>query len=375
MWFFIFAGMYLAVVLGMVYLTCRISTFEFIKKLAKGKRIFRFLLASIPVILGFVLVCLLIDGTNALICYIHLACIWLMTDLAILIVTKIRKKAFRTYLGWVAIPIAIVYLSMGWFLAHHVWIKEYNINTEKQVEALRVVFLADSHVGTTFDGDGFAKQVERIQELKPDAVMVIGDYIDDDTSKEDMLGACEALGTLQTTYGVYYVYGNHDRGYYSAERRGYGPEELAMALTSNGVTILEDETVMLGDSYYLIGRKDRSAEGRGGRASMQQLVQALDPSKYTIVLDHQPHDFDNQAEAGVDLVLSGHTHAGQLLPINFMGEWTNENDMTYGLRTIDSTNFITTSGISAWSIKFKTGCNSEFVVVDINKKLILFILC
>ena len=87
--------------------------------------------------------------------------------------------------------------------------------------------------------------------------------------------------------------------------------------------------------------------------------------KNSIVLDHQPHDYDAQTAAGVDLVLSGHTHGGQLFPVNYMGEWTGENDKTYGLEKREHTNFIVTSGISDWAIKFKTGCKSEYVVINI----------
>ena len=101
---------------------------------------------------------------------------------------------------------------------------------------------------------------------------------------------------------------------------------------------------------------------------MKELVSGLDPQKYTIVLDHQPHDYEAQEEAGVDLVLSGHTHGGQLFPVNYVGEWTGENDKTYGLEKKGNTNFIVTSGISDWAIRFKTGCKSEFVIVDIQQK-------
>jgi predicted MPP superfamily phosphohydrolase len=70
----------------------------------------------------------------------------------------------------------------------------------------------------------------------------------------------------------------------------------------------------------------------------------------------------------VDMVLSGHTHGGQLFLFNNMGEWTGENAKTYGLAKKDQTNFIVTSGISDWAIKFKTGCRSEYVVIDIKGK-------
>ena len=129
------------------------------------------------------------------------------------------------------------------------------------------------------------------------------------------------------------------------------------------MTVLQDETVLLDNRFYLIGRQDRS-EG-AGRASMDVLTAQLDPEKYSIVLDHQPYEYDAQAAAEVDLVLSGHTHGGQLFPFHRMGQWMGLDAMIYGMEQRGNTSFIVTSGISDWIIQFKTGCKSEYVVVDI----------
>ena len=105
----------------------------------------------------------------------------------------------------------------------------------------------------------------------------------------------------------------------------------------------------------------------GNCVDMVVLIQKLDPEKFSIVLDHQPRDYTAQAETGVDLVLSGHTHGGQLFPLMQLMEWTGlgGNDSVYGRKHKDNTDFIVTSGISDWAIKFKTGCRSEYVIIDI----------
>ena len=87
-----------------------------------------------------------------------------------------------------------------------------------------------------------------------------------------------------------------------------------------------------------------------------------------IVIDHQPTDYANQALAEVDLVLSGHTHGGQLFPFNQVGKWIGANDRIYGHEKRNKTDFIVTSGISDWAIKFKTGTKSEYVVINIKQK-------
>ena len=367
MWALIFGSIVLGTILGILYLVSRFARFSLVHKAAKERRVLRLLFGFIPVVLIFLVTWMTMGSINAMVCILHLMVIWLVCDGISRILEKKRKKDFtRYYAGVFAMGITVVYLACGWYLAHHVWRTEYTLATDKQVGSLRIVQFADSHVGTTFHGEGFAEQVKAMQAENPDVVVVTGDYVDDDTTKEDMIAVCRALGTLKTTYGVYYAFGNHDKGYYGPEYRGYSGDDLIAELQKNNVRVLQDETVLLDDRFYLIGRQDRSEEQKGSsRASMEELVSGLDKEKYSIVLDHQPHDYDAQEAAGVDLVLSGHTHGGQLFPVNYMGEWTGENDKTYGLEKRGNTNFIVTSGISDWAIKFKTGCKSEYVVIDV----------
>ena len=80
---------------------------------------------------------------------------------------------------------------------------------------------------------------------------------------------------------------------------------------------------------------------------------------------HQPNDYEKEAKARVDLVLSGHTPGGQLFPLNKVGEWIGANDKTYGIERRGQTNFVVTSGLSDWAIRFKTGTKSELVVIDV----------
>ena len=76
--------------------------------------------------------------------------------------------------------------------------------------------IADSHLGITLDGEKFAVQMKRIESENPDVVIVAGDFVDDDSRKSDMVRACKALGEIKSEYGVYYSFGNHDKGYYES---------------------------------------------------------------------------------------------------------------------------------------------------------------
>ena len=167
---------------------------------------------------------------------------------------------------------------------------------------------------------------------------------------------------------MYFSFGNHDKGYYDESYRGYNGDDLIKELEKNNVTVLQDENVLIDDRIYIVGRQDYSEVEKGGtRADMDELVKKLDTDKYIVVMDHQPHDYDNQEKAGVDMVLSGHTHGGQFFPVNNAGVWIGANDKTYGREKRTDTNFIVTSGISDWALKFKTGCKSEYVVIDVEQ--------
>lgn len=367
MWTLIFGGLILGAVLSVFYLAGRFAKFSVIRKFAKERKWLCFALGFLLVVAVLFGVGATLGAINGAVVILHLMVIWLLCDG----VSKFLQKKWKTesgkyYAGAAAIGITAVYLTCGWYLAHHVWRTEYRLDTEKEVGSLRIVQFADSHVGNMLYGEKFSDQMQAIQAEQPDIVVITGDFVDDDTTRENMVAACEALGELETTYGVYYVFGNHDKGYYEEEYRGYGGEDLIAELEKNNVKVLQDEIVLLDDQFYLIGRQDASENQRGGSAaSMEELMDGLDKQRYSIVLDHQPHDYDAQEAAGVDLVLSGHTHGGQLFPFNRMGQWTGVDDKSYGLEQRGNTNFIVTSGISDWAIKFRTGCKSEYVVVDI----------
>ena len=373
LWAVLMAVLFIAFIGGIFYLIGRLRKFQWMRKAAGGKKKLEILLGAVIVIIPAAIVWVAWGQMNAIICILHLIVFWAVSDGIFALVKKSRKKEFkRYYAGITAIVFTIVYLTAGWYGAHHVWEKNYTIETDKAVGNFRVALLSDSHTGTTFHGDGFSEHMKEIGKQNPDVVLVAGDFVDDDTTKEDMIRCCQALGEMKTTYGVYYVFGNHDKGYYPSDYRGYKGDDLIAELEKNGVTVLQDQNVLIDNRVYIIGRQDRSedVEKGKGRADMATLTQDLDDSKFSIVMDHQPADYEAQAASGVDLVVSGHTHGGQLFPLMNIENLTGlgGDDKVYGYEKRGNTNFIVTSGISDWAIKFKTGCRSEYVLIDIQGK-------
>ena len=360
MWVMIIAFAFLLSAASVVYICSRLRRFPFLKKLSERSKVLSWLAAFVLVLpLGLLA---LINITTMMVVLIHFALSFALCDLIFLIVRKITKKEVGPVVrNLSAIILTVVYLTVGWIMANHVFVTQYSFKTDKQIGGnLRIVQISDSHIGVTLDGASFAHQMERISSYKPDIVVITGDFVDDDTSYEDMIAACRALGSLDVRYGVFYVFGNHDKGYYNS--RDFNTVQLWQALKDNGVVVLEDESVLVDGMFYIIGRQDRSVRRR---ADMADLVVGLDDSLYSIVLDHQPNDYEAEAAAGVDLVLSGHTHGGHIFPGGIIGLMIGSNDMAYGTEVRGNTTFVVTSGISGWAIPFKTGCFSEFVVIDI----------
>ena len=350
----------LIMILGFLYLISRFRKFCFVQRLAGGRKWLTWVIAVLPILVivyfGFQ------DLINTVIAVLHLMIFWLLCDL----IGRIPKKREKFYWqGALAIAVTTVYLGYGWYQDHHVYETDYTVETVKELgtDSLRIVQISDSHLGATFDGEGFAAHIKRIKETNPDLVVITGDFVDDDSTKEDMIISCAALGTLKPKYGTYFVFGNHDKGYFNY--RDFSTEELRSELEKSGVHILEDETVQITEHLSLTGRQDRSEYER---KSAQELAEELDMSNYTILLDHQPNDYDAEEAAGFDLVLSGHTHGGQMFPIGITGVLSGANDKTYGLEARGGTTFIVNSGISDWAIKFKTATFSEFGVIVITKK-------
>ena len=350
----------IVVMIGMIFLTCSIGRLELIQRAAGGKKWLSRLLAFLILLVGFCLFSFLLSVVDAIVIFLHLLIFFLVFRLVFLIVGKITGKQEKMdWQVWLALLTTAVYLGVGYYQCVHVWKTEYTLESEKPVGGLRIALLSDAHIGTTFDGEGFGTHLDEIMREEPDLILIPGDFVDDSTTREDMLTACRALGKTNTKYGVWFAYGNHDKGYYN--RREFSAEELAQALTENHVHILEDEIAVM-DDLCIVGRRDASS---AHRAELAALLETVDPEKYIIVLDHEPTDYEKEAATAADLVVSGHTHGGQLIPLGLVGELFAGNNRTYGYERRNGTDFLVTSGISNWALHFKTGTRSEYVIIDL----------
>ncbi len=361
----------------MYYVVKRTHRFYPVRQFAKKHRWLSWAVSLTPV-----LVCAAFASIRIVAMYVvmfHLTLFWIVCDIVSILVMKFRKRLRmkarrrgdytprrrirrRYTAGYVAIVMTVVYLSYGWYMAHHIVTTRYKIDTDKPVRSgIHAVMIADCHIGITMDGEQFAEEMRKISAMQPDIVLLPGDFVDDDTSLKDMRRACKALGEINSKYGVYVSHGNHDPGFFGY--RSFTLDDLDAELKADGVHVLADETKLIDGRFYVIGREDKSDRER---LTMDELSEGLDSNIYKIVLDHQPNDFAAENRAGADLVVSGHTHGGHIFPSGQVGRLLGFNDCIYGMERRGSTVYIVTSGISGWAIPFKTGCCSEVVDIYIN---------
>ncbi len=170
---------------------------------------------------------------------------------------------------------------------------------------------------------------------------------------------------MDTTYGVYYVYGNHDSQPYS-NSPAYTKKELAYAILDNGLTILEDDYVEINRELILAGRADAAWRNDSGRMTPEELLIDADREKYIIVADHQPVEAKDQGTAGADLLLSGHTHAGQIWPVGCITELTGQ--LNYGEYDENGCKVIVSSGFAGWGYPLRAQGHCEYVIVHIRRQ-------
>lgn len=345
---------YLGEIICLVYILFKIHSIKYIKNI--NNKIISWIIPSIIVFAIFGLS--FINVAIFTVILAHFVLFMGIGDIIFLFINRNRENKIWKY-NIYTVSFTFIYLGVSLFFGLKVFKTTYDIKTDKVNSGLRIVQISDSHIGSTFDGEGLYNYIIDIAKNDIDLFVITGDFVDDDTKYDDLKKACSAFSEIKTTYGVYFVFGNHDKGYYSY--RDFNTDELKNELIKNNVKILEDEYVEIGNDYYLIGRCDRSNKKR---LSMDKLVLGLDDNRYRILLDHQPNDFDNEKNY-VDLVLSGHTHGGNIFPANFIISML--NDKLYGMKVIDNTTFIVSSGISDWRLPFNSCAIQEYVIVNINK--------
>lgn len=227
-----------------------------------------------------------------------------------------------------------------------------------RLESLDVVAVSDIHLGTIVGRSRIDQIVDRINRLDPDLVLLPGDIVDEDLQPVIKQNLGEALRSIRARLGIYAVTGNHEY---------IGGAEAACAyLTEHNITVLRDQSVKVADTVFIVGREDRSCNRFNGRQrkSLAELIAGVDRSYPVILMDHQPFGLEEAVGQGVDLQLSGHTHAGQLWPVNYIVDAVYE--LPWGYKKIAGTQFYVSNGVGTWGPPVRIGNRPEIVHLRLN---------
>ena len=276
---------------------------------------------------------------------------------AVVLAVSKKKRSFGVFQA-VSVCCCVLFFVFGFFNMQIVQPHTYAFASEKLTEAHKIVFAADVHVGSAQLFSTTEKTVETIKAEQPDCVILGGDIFDDYTTKEEMQQTFELFRDFGCP--VYFIYGNHDLQGHAEYAIGhqYTQEEFEQTMEDNGVTLLKDGYAELSPDVVILGRQDLSAGA--DRADAASLVNP-NPDAYLIVADHQPNDFVKQSETiGTDLQLSGHTHAGQLFPLDLLYTLIG---FVYGEYKNDDAVMVVSAGACGWREPLRTAehCNYEVI--------------
>lgn len=339
----------------------------------KSKKIMAIKYSIIAVIMGASIGLFTVVGMAAL---YFLLCA-MITEGVCLLIKLIAKRDFRVtrFLSSTLILPLVIGISTvvyGYANMYNVRATEYTVTSEKTLgRDYKIAFLSDLHAGVSLDFEELGKVCEEISQCGADMLLLGGDIVDESTTKEQMRKAFELLGSVKTEYGVFYVDGNHDipRGPVTT-KDDFSAQELNEAIEGAGIKILRDEVVNLGDDLVLIGHRDASFHGNEEiteRETIENLMAKADEERYAVLVEHQPREYDRCKAAGVNLMLSGHTHAGQIWPAGLFITVVAPNEQNYGIETDGDFSAIVSSGIAGWSFPIKTEKYAEYVLVTIAK--------
>lgn len=280
-------------------------------------------------------------------------------------------------IGSVVVACAVATCLYGIFNARNIKVNEYSVTVNKSCGSdkhLKAVLVADLHMGYAIGVDHITNMVEKINQQDADIVIIAGDIFDNSyDGMDDPEGIKAQLKSIKSKYGVYAVYGNHDidekilMGFtFDWGGKQLNSEKMTNFIKECDIKLINDESVLINDEFYLVGRRDTDKPGTedGTRAEISELTKDLDKTKPIFVLSHEPDELQKTADAGADIDFSGHTHDGQLFPGNLTIGLFWENPC--GMIKKDNMYSIVTSGVGVYGTFMRVGTDAEICSVDID---------
>ncbi len=273
---------------------------------------------------------------------------------------SIPREKLRFISGIAVMVLTLVTVGYGIIHVQRLKVVRYEITVqEKEMKHdWNIVMISDLHLGAVGSEGRLDKIVKEINGLKPDLVCIAGDIVDSDYGAiKDPEAAIEKLQRIDSKYGVYACLGNHDSGDTILQ--------IQQFLERAGIHLLNDTYVTIGEELVLVGRLDSSPIGGYEgmvRKDVNAVLTGIDEKLPVVVMDHNPANIGEYG-AGVDLIVSGHTHKGQIFPGGLFTEFLFAVDHGYYRKDADSPQVIVSSGVGTWGMPMRVGTNCEVVQI------------
>lgn len=282
--------------------------------------------------------------------------LFIINRLIIIIPTeKLKSTRYKITILSLILFLSLTVVVAGVINFNTIRTSEYHIEVPRKsakIDHLRIAFVADFHLQEKTDIHFVERFVRKIAIIKPDLLLFGGDIVEGDKNDGNMIQFEKLLSEIKPRYGVFSVLGNHEF---------YAEQDKGSFFNTAGMKVLCDTTVIIDSSFNLTGRYDSHFRSR---KTISDLMKSATDSLPVILIDHRPTEIDQVSKTIVDLQLSGHTHNGQLFPVNLIINRINQ--LGWGYRKIGNTHFFVTSGIRLWGPTVRTTGKSEIMVIDIN---------
>ncbi|MDR1730498.1 MAG: metallophosphoesterase [Synergistaceae bacterium] len=252
---------------------------------------------------------------------------------------------------------ALLWIAWGVVRAQRIRVRtlEVRLPSDRPHPPLRAAAAMDIHAGGVAGRRYLRRLKALIEGCRPDIILLAGDVTDGNLSRAVRAGLKEILASLRAPLGKYAVLGNHD--IYA------GAEDFVSLMRDAGVTVLRDEARIVDGAFILAGRNDPRGIHFGiSRAPLAQVLQGQ-PDLPLVVIDHTPRDLEEAEACGVDLQLSGHTHGGQVFPLNLVMKRL--YGISSGVLRKGKTLICVSSGAGLWVMPTRTVTNSEILLCRI----------
>lgn len=272
-----------------------------------------------------------------------------------------RRDFLKKGLDYLAFASVVGFSARGIYEARTIELETVDIRLRKLKKPYSIVQLSDIHIGGIIDKEFVKDMVNKVNSLKPDLVVITGDLVD--IGLKYAVPALEELTKLESKYGTYFIVGNHE--YH------HGLNEIISTVNSLGIKTLENENLYIGEEkegFNLAGVYDYFGYRIGKyQPDLSQALKDIKEDDPTILLAHQPV-FINEVKSNVDLVLSGHTHGGQIYPFRVLVKLV--QPYIAGLYQHNKTTQIyVNKGTGFWGPPMRLGASSEITLINLKNKV------